>query len=306
MWDDYQNKQPLIYETFKKIIKKNKISHAYLLETNGVDYGFDLALALSKAFLCPKSYTSCKNCSNCYICSNIDKGNYPDLKIIVAEKKVIKKEQLLELQESFSLKSLYGKYLIYIIKNAETLNKSSANTILKFLEEPNDNIIAILIANNIYNCLDTIVSRCQILSLKTDDNTINNNIYAKYCSGEDLNKFMENENNSILKFYSSLEEKGFDLIAFSDFSEFKDKMELLLQVGLYLYTDILNAIFDKNMLNFNENNFEIKKIISKNEVHDIIRKIDVINKFLKNSQLNVNKDLFMDNFVIEFTGGIYG
>ena len=39
----------------------------------------------------------------------------------------------------------------YIIKNAERLNPSSANTILKFLEEPEDNIIAILLTNNRYN-----------------------------------------------------------------------------------------------------------------------------------------------------------
>ena len=43
---------------------------------------------------------------------------------------------------------------------------SSSNSLLKFLEEPEEGIIAILITNNINQMLDTIISRCQILKLK--------------------------------------------------------------------------------------------------------------------------------------------
>ena len=58
--------------------------------------------------------------------------------------------------------------LIYIIDPAEKLNPASANTILKFLEEPPEGIVAILITENKYNVLETIVSRCQCLSLVND------------------------------------------------------------------------------------------------------------------------------------------
>ena len=53
--------------------------------------------------------------------------------------------------------------LLFIIYNAEKLNTSSANTILKFLEEPEENIIAVLTTDNRYQVLDTILSRCQNL-----------------------------------------------------------------------------------------------------------------------------------------------
>ena len=62
----------------------------------------------------------------------------------------IKKEQLLELQEEFMTKGLLTSKKIYIITDATKLNTSSANSILKFLEEPADNIIAILLADNIH------------------------------------------------------------------------------------------------------------------------------------------------------------
>lgn len=60
MLDEYKNNQPLFYNYAKKIIKRQKIEHAYLIETNEVSYGFDIALALSKSFLCPNNYMNSK------------------------------------------------------------------------------------------------------------------------------------------------------------------------------------------------------------------------------------------------------
>ena len=91
MLEDYKEKQPLFYNQVSKIIKSDKISHAYLIETNDCPYGFDIAMSLSKSFLCQKKNNS--PCSSCNICLNIDTNNYPDLKIIEADSKIIKKEQ---------------------------------------------------------------------------------------------------------------------------------------------------------------------------------------------------------------------
>ena len=113
MLEDYKEKQPLFYNYVSKMLDQSKIFHAYLIETKNVNYGFDIALSLSKSFLCPNNYknNNNSNCSNCSICLNIDKNNYPDIKIIENDTKIIKKEQLLELQKEFSVKPLYGKYI---------------------------------------------------------------------------------------------------------------------------------------------------------------------------------------------------
>ena len=50
MLEDYKEKQPLFYNQISKIIKSDKISHAYLIETNDCPYGFDIAMSLSKSF----------------------------------------------------------------------------------------------------------------------------------------------------------------------------------------------------------------------------------------------------------------
>ena len=64
--------------------------------------------------------------------SLIDSNNLPSLQIIEPVGKFIKKEQIVDLKNKFKYKPIYSKNNIYIIKNAEKLNTSSANTMLKF------------------------------------------------------------------------------------------------------------------------------------------------------------------------------
>ena len=161
---DIQNK---FVSYIEKIMISNKLSHAYLIETEDSSTEFPLVLLFVKMILCPLEINKCDklNCSKCNVCRLIDEKNFPDFEIIEADGNQIKKNQLLELKDEFQKTSLIGKRRVYVIKDAEKLNPSSANTILKFLEEPEENIIAILLTRNRYQVLDTILSRCQILAL---------------------------------------------------------------------------------------------------------------------------------------------
>ena len=82
------------------------------------------------------------------------------------------KEQILGLQNEFSTKAIESKYKVCIILNCEQLNKYAANSLLKFLEEPEENIITILLTNNIGQVLKTIVSRCQVITFQKKWNLI--------------------------------------------------------------------------------------------------------------------------------------
>ena len=157
----------------EKIIQSNKLSHSYLIELGDFSLDFPLVLLFVKMILCSEMVDDVENlnCNRCNTCKLIDENSFPDLQIIEAEGSQIKKNQLLSLKGEYQNKSLIGKRRVYIIKNAEKLNPSSANTILKFLEEPEEGVIAILLTSNRYQILDTILSRCQVLSLLDDSET---------------------------------------------------------------------------------------------------------------------------------------
>lgn len=187
---DIQNK---FVSYIEKIMMSNKLSHAYLIEMEDSSIEFPLVLLFVKMILCPLEINKCDklNCSKCNVCRLIDEKNFPDFEIIEADGNQIKKNQLLELKDEFQKTSLIGKRRLYVIKDAEKLNPSSANTILKFLEEPEENIIAILLTRNRYQVLDTILSRCQILALNDASMVIRYDdeiaLFLKYLfNGKDL------------------------------------------------------------------------------------------------------------------------
>ena len=164
MLDDYKDSQKIIYQTIINSVKKNKLSHAYLIELTDSNNGLDFALAISKFLLCPNHYSNNDNCRDCNICHQVDNNNYIELKIIEPDGNYIKKNQVKELQENFRTESIVNNYKIYIILEAEKMNEEAANSMLKFLEEPNDGIIAILLTSNMYQVYNTIKSRCQVIN----------------------------------------------------------------------------------------------------------------------------------------------
>jgi len=148
-------------------VDNDSLNHAYL---------FVGQAKLGKTLVAEKfsQYIFCKNksiskglkaCDNCTECLRFKNGWHPDLFFIKrqTDKKNIVIEQILELQQSLSLKSSGGNYKIIILEDAHNLNKEAANRLLKVLEEPYERTIFILTVDNLHNVLPTIRSRCQII-----------------------------------------------------------------------------------------------------------------------------------------------
>ena len=72
-------------------------------------------------------------------------------------------EESQEIVKSLSLKAYSGGYKIMIIWMADKMNTSSANKLLKLIEEPPHKTLFILITEDEANVLQTIRSRCQSL-----------------------------------------------------------------------------------------------------------------------------------------------
>ena len=166
---EIKNRENVFFNYIEKLLKNNVLSHAYLIEVNNYSDDYNKVLNFVKLILCNKKKKSIDglNCNDCNICGLIDNNSYPDLYVIEPDGNFIKKEQIINLESEFSNYSLLGNKRIYIIKEADKMNDYSANTILKFLEEPSEDIIAILLTTNRYKIIDTILSRCQLISVKT-------------------------------------------------------------------------------------------------------------------------------------------
>lgn len=255
----YKEQEEFFSYVEKSIVEKKKLSHAYLIETNSFPEYWLITKEMIKKILT----IDVDERQSQKIIYQIDHDSYSDLEIVNPDGAYIKKEQLINIEMKFSKKSMLDNKMIYVINGADKLNQSSANTILKFLEEPPENIVAILITDNKYNVIDTIVSRCQCLTLKNKD-VLNQN--------EDIEEFVKNigQPKKILIDYDYYLEKLFST----------------------------NSIAQESLKSIEEQlSAKLKENIEAGSEDYIIGLINEVDKSLEKLQYNVNLKLFFTNFI---------
>lgn len=152
------------YYFFKQTIQKNRLAHLYLISG---PKGSGKAQLIEEV---------------AYLILNQGKPESPHFKLQIKERKAsnvmwiepdglsIKKEQILALQQEFSKTALVSGARIYVIKGIEKISQSAANSLLKFMEEPlSQKVYGFLLTENIDDVLPTILSRSQIIHLKSID-----------------------------------------------------------------------------------------------------------------------------------------
>ena len=284
MLDDYIVKQKGAYKLFSNQIKNNQISHAYLIDDN--NSGDSMGLAIS--FI--KSIFRIENDDD-NLFELIDSGNYPELKIIRPDGLFIKKGQLSELMNDFSMSSIYGNKKIYIILDADKMRPEAANSILKFLEEPTSSVIAFLITNNFNNMLSTIVSRCQVVKLS-------NNFSMDKSFDDVCFNFLKSIEND--KYYSFLNEK----LLFFDVFDYKNRDNVVFFVDtlIDMYYDILKIFMGKNIILEKNVYNEFKKISDMNSFSSLIDKILFLIDVKDSIKYNVNINLLVDSIIFNIGG----
>lgn len=258
-----------------KVVKHKKISHSYLIEID--NYGDDIFFIniFIKMILFDLSYDEVIHSDNPNFLM-IDNNTYPDVFIVEPDGNWIKKSQLKDLQKEYSNKSLQGGKRIYVIRNAECLNASSANTILKFLEEPEDNIIAFLITDNRYHVIGTVLSRCQIISLKE-------NKYIDECNEEcfELMKALLFPNDFYIHYNYYLNSILSDKTLVNDYFCNIEK--------------ILMAFINYQYANSDFNNNAVIDLLKSYSLEKIINLLNVLEDELPKLKYNVNFKLWLDS-----------
>lgn len=146
------------------------LPHA-LLVVGGTGLGkLDFAIQLAHVLLCKNRGTQesllCA-CGSCRACRLLAAGTHPDYYPVFPEQegKAITVDRVRQITQFFTLTSQYAGHKIVIVSPAESMNKFSANSLLKTLEEPTAGALLILVTSRPSRLLATIRSRCQIVTI---------------------------------------------------------------------------------------------------------------------------------------------
>ncbi len=132
-------------------ITNDRINHAYFLECSDEEKGLKEAKEFSERLL------------------NGKLDNNPDFKIIETNEKIIKVEEIRELQKEIQKKPITGDKKVYIIYQANKLNIAAQNCLLKTLEEPPEYLTLILVAPSIYSVISTVRSRVKTMKISSNE-----------------------------------------------------------------------------------------------------------------------------------------
>lgn len=140
----------------EQIVQTDNVLHSYLfLGQEGIGKRL-IAKEMAKNILCLTHKPDC-TCKSC-IC--FETNNHPDFTIINEEGENITIGQSRELIQTVYEKPILSSKKVYIINDADKMNKEAQNCLLKTLEEPPEYGCFILIAANQDMILNTIKSRC--------------------------------------------------------------------------------------------------------------------------------------------------
>lgn len=263
-----------------KYIKKDMINHAYLLETNYKDK-LELARELAKKILSFEDNITLN-----------DLEVNGDLIIISNDSNIIKTDDIEQIKEKFKTKSILNSKRIYIINGAEKLTNYSANKLLKFLEEPEEDIISILVTENKNNIINTIVSRC---------------FNIRFFVSNEIVKYDDEYLDKLFDFVMNIEENNEKAIAFQnryDTKELSDRVYLkeFMNNLLLIYDDVVQYKI-RNQVNYYPKYIDkIEKISEDNSMDSIKRKINAINTCIDRLKFNPNVKLLIDKLIILMSG----
>lgn len=177
----------------KSAIETDRVSHAYLVSgpehVGKTTFAFDMARAVN----CQSDDEESVPCGDCRQCKRILSFVHTDVFFYGVQPTKSNSDVLSQMVTIDSLrddfisqvhkKPFEGKARVFIISAVEKMRSEQANVILKTLEEPPDDTVIILLSEQIDGIIETIVSRCQSITLDSVSNDLAEKYIEEYWPG---------------------------------------------------------------------------------------------------------------------------
>lgn len=150
-------------------LARGEVRHAYLLTGPAGVGRRTLALRFAQALNCLQPPAPGEFCGQCRICRQTAAMQHSDLAVVQADREggTLKVEQVRDLQRLLYLLPYEARYRVALLLRFQEANPNAQNALLKTLEEAPQRVILLLTADSAENLLPTIVSRCEVLRLRS-------------------------------------------------------------------------------------------------------------------------------------------
>ncbi|MCC8073023.1 MAG: hypothetical protein LIO62_02730 [Clostridiales bacterium] len=301
-------------EQLGALIDANRFPHAVLIEGEEGIGKRTLARLLAAALVCRESEKPCGECSQC---RKAMENIHPDIFEYSATggSRSFHVDTVRQVINDVYIQPNEADYKVYILGNADCMNESAQNAILKVLEEPPSYAVFLLTAVSKSAMLQTILSRCVTVTLEGVD--IDEAV--RYITNRDdfqdvqaLKNALQTFNGNIGKALDSLQDsKSFELVEVcnnickslvsgSEYSVLtacsafqKDRQSVVFAADLMknIFRDSLVSNNDGNIISGqNETVKLLKSSLTRNQ---LVNLISVCDEIKKSAQMNGNNALII-------------
>ena len=280
-----------VKEELTKIIEEKKVLHSYMfVGVEGIGKQM-IAKRFAQMILCTNEGR--KGCNTCKSCIEFTSNNNPDFLYIEPDGNNIKIEQIRYLQRKIQEKPIISNRKVYIINDADKMTTEAQNCLLKTLEEPPEYSTIILIGTNQNLFLNTIKSRCMIISFKP----IEAELIKKYL--EEKYEMFNISSNMLETFQGSIGKA----IILKDKKEQYEKIEMMIKnLDKKDIIDILNL--GEEIYKSKDDIIEILEYINvillklSKEETKYVKCINIVEDTKKRLKQNANYDMCIDNMIL--------
>lgn len=323
-----RQRQKAVVDRLEATFLNNRIGHAYLFDGETGTGKEAAAIHFTKLLLCEQPENAVP-CETCHACRRIDSQNHPNVSRIAPDGQDIKKEQMSSLIMQMTKKGYEPGRKIYMITRADRMNAAAANTLLKFLEEPEGEVTAILMTDSYHSILPTIQSRCQRISFlpprreemiaKLVENGITSTMAATVtmmtADSEKAKELAENDQfaltrKTVLKLIEASDRNVNEALIFiqTDWSpalKEKEDMERGLDLLLYAYRDIVAMKAGLQAeLTFPDQQQNFRALSMKMTYNRLSDSMEAVLQAKKKMYANMNRTLLMEQLVLNLQEGL--
>ena len=173
-------------ENFKREFLDGKLSHAFIIEGARGSGRLTLARHLSALLMCDNG---CPSDCTCKGCQRALDGTHPDVHELIHLDRTgqIKIDDIRKIITEAHVKPSEADYKVFIIENAQMMNKVAQNALLQIFEEPPHNTVFFLLSTDRNLLLKTLLSRARvIMTEKLTDRDVEAFLVEKYPDKKEL------------------------------------------------------------------------------------------------------------------------
>ncbi|MGY4643991.1 DNA polymerase III subunit delta' [Cellulomonas sp. URHB0016] len=161
VWDEVVGQEPAVEALRTAVVDPAAMTHAWLLTGPPGSGRSNAARAFAAALQCER-----QGCGACHDCTTTLDGTHPDVMVVATEGVVIRADTVRPLIQLAQRTPSQGRWRVIIVEDADRLNDTSGNALLKAIEEPAYRTVWVLCAPSPQDVLVTLRSRSRSVALR--------------------------------------------------------------------------------------------------------------------------------------------